>query len=558
MARPVILGLLLIAALCDAGVAVGSVHVEGGAGHSLEVINGRIPVPNETAWDELTRLASPELHKVKISCSTCKVLVTILEGAASNQTTMKEIEGLLDDVCDSRYNSSTIDKDVCRFVAKEAVKLWPKLVHGMQELAWNIPLTFCADVVKSCKEPCCSTETTPEQLRLAFSSNDLSTMRVSWITLVKTPTSTVWWWADGSSGNQSATGFTETYDKGGWVGEIHAALITDLAPNTTYYYRVGDETGGISDVFQFTTLPTVVGTKSRPLRVAALADTGYGPNSDETIAVLTALAANGSIDFVIHYGDIGYADGDEQHWDDWGRKIAPITSRVPYMTAPGNHEFWWNFSAYKHRNLMPAAGHGQPADAMFYHLSIGTVNILMLNSETWIDTPDIDPQQQAWVKGRLADAVANRTQQPFLVAAFHRPLYCTSDPDLQCNTFAKLMRDFLEKDFYDSKTDLVITGHMHHWERTWPVYKGVVAQQNYTNPTAPTYLVNGAGGNREGNDMPHLNKPWSVSGSRDRGFAILDFEADVENPQSTHRISIRFYRSENQEVIDSFVIEKDN
>ena len=44
------------------------------------------------------------------------------------------------------------------------------------------------------------------------------------------------------------------------------------------------------------------------------------------------------------------------HWDVFMRKVEPIASRVPYQVTPGNHEFWFNFSAYNHRFVMPDEG----------------------------------------------------------------------------------------------------------------------------------------------------------------------------------------------------------
>ena len=44
------------------------------------------------------------------------------------------------------------------------------------------------------------------------------------------------------------------------------------------------------------------------------------------------------------------------HWDVFMRKIEPIASRVPYMVSPGNHEVWFNFTAYVYtcsRRLVP-------------------------------------------------------------------------------------------------------------------------------------------------------------------------------------------------------------
>ena len=46
----------------------------------------------------------------------------------------------------------------------------------------------------------------------------------------------------------------------------------------------------------------------------------------------------GKVDSVFHIGDISYATGFLVEWDFFLNLIAPIASRVPYMTAIGNHE----------------------------------------------------------------------------------------------------------------------------------------------------------------------------------------------------------------------------
>ena len=102
-----------------------------------------------------------------------------------------------------------------------------------------------------------------------------------------------------------------------------------------------------------------------------VADMGWGDKSNDTIAHMESAAAAGMLDFVLHPGDIGYADGDEHWWDVFGRKIEKVTSHIPYMTVQGNHEqIWWNATGYKHRWWMPAAQHGAPAGATYYSLNI--------------------------------------------------------------------------------------------------------------------------------------------------------------------------------------------
>jgi phosphodiesterase/alkaline phosphatase D-like protein len=61
--------------------------------------------------------------------------------------------------------------------------------------------------------------------------------------------------------------------QGGWIGQIHQAVMVDLSPDTQYWYRVGDTTSSVwSEIFNFTTLPLNVGSPERPLRVIQIAD----------------------------------------------------------------------------------------------------------------------------------------------------------------------------------------------------------------------------------------------------------------------------------------------
>ena len=104
--------------------------------------------------------------------------------------------------------------------------------------------------------------------------------------------------------------------------------------------------------------------------------------------------------------------------------------------------------------------------SMFYSLDIGNVHITMTDTETAIDTADVDPEQQAWIKADLATANANRAVRPWIVVAGHRPMYCTDGnptKDKDCVFFAKILRDLVEDVYIDAKVDLVVAAHMHGW-----------------------------------------------------------------------------------------------
>lgn len=59
---------------------------------------------------------------------------------------------------------------------------------------------------------------------------------------------------------------------------------------------------------------------------------------------------NDSPSMVIHAGDMSYANADSQNrWDIWGENLEPVSSRIPYMYAVGNHESPCSFISYTER-----------------------------------------------------------------------------------------------------------------------------------------------------------------------------------------------------------------
>lgn len=176
----------------------------------------------------------------------------------------------------------------------------------LQTLAWDIPQVFCSTVLPLCTVSCCNstdgTSYAPEQVHLAFNSSDLTELRVTWVTLNATTTSTVRFGPRGGALTSSVAGTAWTYTYGGWIGVIHSAVMTGLARGAAYSYQVGDAAGGWSRVFNTTTLPADVGSAANPLRVVQIADMGYASKSDDTVAALTRVAATGGAHFVLHPG----------------------------------------------------------------------------------------------------------------------------------------------------------------------------------------------------------------------------------------------------------------
>lgn len=486
-----------------------------------------------------------------LGCDVCNALGADLFAYLLKASTQRKWTDDANGWCNRTFATAPNNKRECEHVADALIKLMFHFIDDVKGWQVNVPDVLCADVLHSCVHVCCDDATTPNQIRLSFGdSNPVragSTMTVSWVTLNATGT-VVWWRKAGTTDWRAAQGNRRTYTHGGWFGWIHGAPMSELDTNTTYEYKVGDGSTW-SPVWSFTTLPSNIGTDARPLRVVQVADMGWGTYSNNTIDRIIDRVERGDVDFIIHPGDIGYADGDQHWWDLFGAKIEPITRRVPYMTVQGNHEqIWWNATAYKARWWMPAAGAGAPSDATYSHFVVGPIAFFQLDSETPWNMPDLDPTQLRWARALLL-----QQEQRFVVVTHHRPMYCSSYSIWDCTKGAKILRGQAEQLYNDVGVDVVFAGHVHNYERTLPVRNNTVTAANYSFPPSPVYITNGAAGNREGQaEFYTTNNTWSAFRSRARGYNFLTFSRRGD----TIDMHAEFIKSDDATVLDDWTLTK--
>ena len=248
---------------------------------------------------------------------------------------------------------------------------------------------------------------------------------------------------------------------------------------------------------------------------------------------LAALQEAGSIDFVWHLGDVGYADDSFAHspldlsyetayngFQDW---MQNLSARCPYMVSPGNHESEChspeclthidsigkplaNFTAYNARWHMPSLESGARArQSMWYSWDYGGVHFVSINSET--DWPGAEEEKTgdghfkslpagsfgqageylAWLRADLTQAATSRekTGWPrYIVAGGHRP-YSDIQP-LHTDLFAEF------------GVDLYVAGHAHSYKR----YEGALNGTQYV-------VVGGAGCDEMADGKPDLEANWA-------------------------------------------------
>jgi len=232
-------------------------------------------------------------------------------------------------------------------------------------------------------------------------------------------------------------------------------------------------------------------------------------------------------DVVLLAGDLSYADGFYSRWDSFGNLFEPLSSRIPVLTCPGNHEVgsseqWLSYNA---RWRMPAAGQSGSSDNTYYSLEVGPVHLVALNSYAPTHAGSL---QHAWLLAALSRV--DRTRTPWLVVMMHAPFYCSNSGHVE---ETRLMRRDLERVLYEAGVDFVLNGHVHAYERTLPTYDMAPDE------CGPTYLTIGDGGNREGVYLPWLEPQpeWSAYRESSFGVGTLDLLNATHARYAWHRHS---------------------
>ena len=179
-----------------------------------------------------------------LSCLSC----TAVADAITNSTpaSVGRTIATLQHDCNKTFASKPELATACDALAQAAGGLLQEIGKQVDGLAWD-GRALCA-ALGECTVPCCATKTAPEQVHLSLTGT-ASEMRVGWTTLEPTATHTVRWGSTTAGLSSAAVGSNTTYYHFGWLGQLHTAVMTGLAPSSRYFYQVGDSAGGWSKVF---------------------------------------------------------------------------------------------------------------------------------------------------------------------------------------------------------------------------------------------------------------------------------------------------------------------
>ena len=367
---------------------------------------------------------------------------------------------------------------------------------------------------------------------------DSTSMTISWLTIDNCFSHVAYgkynnsldYFVQGSSSN-----YEFYYDKTGSYnyyksGYIHHVLITELEPSTQYYYKCGDFTlQSSSQILYFKTLPKAGDNKLTTFGI--LGDIGQTENSVSTVK---HLINEPNVSMILHAGDLSYADCDQYLWDSYGEMIEPLASTIPWMVCPGNHEIEFNgsdytnlFTAFESRYRMPYVKQAEFGDVIiksainpktgmpfctpsvfqteynfgnsFFSFDSGLAHIIYLNPYT-NSLPS--SEQFNWLQNDLESVERNIT--PWLIVVMHCPWY-SSNVNHYADQQTVQMRESMEELFYKYNVNIVFNGHVHDYERTYPIFR------NETDIQGTVYITIGNAGNLEGLDNKYVEQPkWSA------------------------------------------------
>ena len=390
----------------------------------------------------------------------------------------------------------------------------------------------------------------PFGLHLQFGSEPAHEMAVSWLTdgAVAHPRARFGTSPDDLDGMESAD--TRTYVDGLSGTEVFTqhALLSRLRPNATYHYEVLHD-GADPVRGQLQTAPsgrsrfrfTSFGDQSIP---DALGSPPTQPWTRYAGLIVPQVEATRPL-FHLLNGDLCYANvaGREhlrvQTWRSFFNNNTRSARFRPWMPAAGNHE---NerldgrpgadpFKAYQTYFDLPGSGSAPDFRGLWYAFRIGSALFVSINNDdvcyqdggnTYVRGYS-GGAQKAWLEQTLAEARED-DRIDWIVVCMHQVAISTAIPFNGCELGVR--QQWLPL-FDRYQVDLVVCGHEHHYERTFPLrgqegqYRRPVAASHETDQIdtrqGTVHMILGGGGHNNSS----FNK-YSINGGA--------FEAEILAP----------------------------
>lgn len=242
------------------------------------------------------------------------------------------------------------------------------------------------------------------------------------------------------------------------------AEIAGLTPDTIYDYQVvHPQYNTQSEWLTFRTAPD----RHRPFRILHLSDTQNPEGTREAFERMTKTGFQA--DFLLNSGDLVDVGNERQDWDMLLEYGEPWLSRIPMMPCIGNHDARLGLGAELYLTIFDLPDNGAkeiPQDAS-YTFRYANTEFFVLDVMS-----DLEPQTR-W----LAE-VLPKSNATWKIAMLHFP------PFLIDGYVTQIEEDWGSL-FQQYGVDLVLTGHVHYYARSYPIRDGKPADDG----RGPVYVT---------------------------------------------------------------------
>ena len=261
---------------------------------------------------------------------------------------------------------------------------------------------------------------------------------------------------------------------------LYTAECTALLPNTEYFYQVttDEQTPLDNNTFHFRTAGTA------PFSFLAFGDSGSGLPEQE---ILTEWMKAENPALVLHLGDLAYPNGAfreyQLHYFDVYRDLM---KQVPFFPCPGNHGYMTRdgFPFLTLQNV-PAADLVPPAEqGRYYSFDWGNAHFVAVDSNAPLSrAAQGQGHMLKWLERDLS-----ATEQFWKIVYFHHPPFA-GGPN-QADPLSELARNYLVPLVERSGVQLVLTGHEHSYQRSYPLHDRFIVNEGQ----GTVYITSGGGG----------------------------------------------------------------
>jgi len=240
--------------------------------------------------------------------------------------------------------------------------------------------------------------------------------------------------------------------------EIHHVLLTDLKPNTKYYYKIGSSVKMKDEINVFQTAPD---NENSSFNFIAISDTQQTSWSNGFCKKVADKLTNNifQYDFLMNVGDFVWDGKDQSDWDDFFANYGEVLNKTVIVPVIGNHD-----SSYPKENdsytqsIFPSyfpLSSSPNFYAYSFNYSMAHFTICDFQYGTEEEFENLRKSQLDWLKNDLEQAQTSK----YRIVSFHCPIKASGFHGIN-----DYMVEHLFPILKEYNVSLILNGHDHHYE----------------------------------------------------------------------------------------------